>query len=150
MIQDRNIIGGVMATVTTIYIETVHSFIPYLILALVLICADCRFGVRAARVRGETIRFSRMWRRSINKFVDYLCWLGIAALFGQTFGKVVLGIPLTSFMVLIIVYCIELGSCFNNYFEANRINKEFNVLKLFKKGNIDFIDDKDENREKRN
>lgn len=143
---ERNVVGGVMGTVSAIYVESIQSFTPYLMLAVVLICVDCRFGVQAARARNEAIRFSRMWRRSINKLVDYICWLGIAALFGQTFGKVVGGIPITAFGVLIIIYGIELGSCFNNYFEARGIKKEFNVLKFFRKGNIDFIEEKDKEK----
>ena len=95
---------------------------PFLLLALVLIVADTRFGVAAARKRGERIRPSRKWRRAVNKLVDYICWVTLAGIMGRTFGEV-LGIPLLSALTLLLVYGIELSSCFNNYFEYRGIKK---------------------------
>lgn len=56
-------------------LEFYNSLIPFLLLAIVLIIVDSRFGVAAARKRGEPIRTSRKWRRAINKLVDYVCWV---------------------------------------------------------------------------
>ena len=107
-----------------------NALIPFILLAIVLIIVDSRFGIAAARKRGETIRPSRKWRRAINKLVDYVCWVTLAGLFGQTFGSI-LGIPILSGLFLLIVYGIEVTSCFNNYFEYKGIKKKVNIFKLF-------------------
>ena len=73
-----------------------------------------------------------MWRRAINKFVDYICWVTLAGMIGNTFG-LSLHIPLLSIIVLCIVYGIELTSIFNNYFEYKGLKKKFNGLKFFAK-----------------
>lgn len=130
--QDRNVIGGATAAFISPFVDFYQNLIPFLLLALVLIVVDSRFGVRASKVRGEKIRPSRMWRRAINKFVDYICWITLAGMIGNTFG-LSLHIPLLSIIVLCIVYGIELTSIFNNYFEYKGIKKKFNGIKFFAK-----------------
>lgn len=131
MMQERNIISAATAAVISPLVEFYGHLLPFLLLALVLIFVDSRFGIRAARVRGEKIRPSRKWRRAINKLVDYICWVTLAGMMGQTFGEV-LGIPILSMLTLTIVYGIEITSCFNNYFEYKGINKKFNLFKFLK------------------
>lgn len=135
MKQERNIINGTTAVVAPL-LEFYNSLIPFLVLAIVLIFVDTRFGVAAAKRRGEPIRTSRKWRRAINKLVDYICWVTLAGLFGKTFGTI-LGIPILSGFLLLIVYGIEISSCFNNYFEAKGINKKINVFKLFNRPEVE-------------
>ena len=69
--QERNIIGGVAASVLSPFIEGWQQMLWFLILAIILILGDLRFGIAAAKKRGERIRPSRAVRRSINKLVDY-------------------------------------------------------------------------------
>lgn len=128
--QDRNVIAGATAAFISPLVDFYRSLIPFLILAILLIVADSRFGIRAAIKRGETIRRSRVWRRAINKLVDYICWITLSGMIGQTFG-IQFHIPLLSIIMLCIVYGIELTSIFNNYFEYKGINKRFNGLKFF-------------------
>lgn len=118
---ERNVIGSATAAVISPFVGFLDALTPYLIFAIILIIADSRFGIEAARKRGETIRTSRKWRRAINKLVDYICWISLAGVFGQTYNEVV-GIPTLSAFVMLIIYCIELTSCFNNYFEYKGIN----------------------------
>ena len=113
-----------------------NNLIPFILLAIVLIIVDSRFGIAAARKRGETIRTSRKWRRAINKLVDYVCWVTLVGLFGQTFGTI-LGIPVLSGLLLLIVYGIEISSCFNNYFECRNIKKKVNIFKLFNRSDVE-------------
>lgn len=133
--QERNIISGAMATFISPFVEFYQALSPFLILALVLIVADTRFGVEASIKRGETFRPSRMMRRAINKLVDYICWITLAGVVGNAFGTI-LGIPILSALILLVIYGIELTSCFNNYFEFKGINKRINIWKLFGKKEI--------------
>lgn len=134
--QERNIINSTTAAMVAPLLDFYNRLIPFILLAIVLIIVDSRFGVAAARKRGETIRPSRKWRRATNKLVDYICWVTLAGMFGQTFGDV-LGIPLLSVLILLLVYGIEITSCFNNYFEYKGINKKVNIFKLFNRPEIE-------------
>lgn len=149
--QERNIINGTTTALVSPFLDFYENLIPFLLLAIVLIFVDSRFGVAAAKKRGEQIRPSRKWRRSINKLVDYICWVTLAGLFGQAFGTV-LGIPILSVLFLLIVYGIEVSSCFNNYFEEKGIKKKVNIFKLFNRPDvencIDDIPDKEKEDEK--
>lgn len=117
-------------------IDFYTALLPYLILAIVLIIFDLRWGLAAARERKETIRVSRAWRRTINKIVDYICWVTLAGLFGQAFGKI-LGIPVLAAVMMLVIYGIELNSCFSNYFAARGMKWRVNIFKFFgKKGDI--------------
>lgn len=130
--QDRNVIGASTAAVISPLVDFYANLAPFLMLAIVLIIVDSRFGIKAAEKRGETIRTSRKWRRAINKLVDYICWVTLAGMIGQTFGAQ-FHIPILSAVVLCVVYGIELTSIVNNYFEYKGINKRFNGLKFFAK-----------------
>lgn len=130
--QEKNVLAGATATVISPLVDFYGKLLPFLLLAIVLITIDSRFGIQASRKRGETIRTSRAIRRAINKFVDYICWITLAGMLGQTFG-VVFNIPLLSMIVLLIVYTIELSSIFNNYFFYKGIKLKFDGLKFISK-----------------
>lgn len=134
--QERNIINGATTAMVAPLLDFYNNLIPFIFLAIVLIIVDSRFGIAAARKRGETIRTSRKWRRAINKLVDYVCWVILVGLFGQTFGTI-LGIPVLSGLLLLIVYGIEISSCFNNYFEYKNIKKKVNIFKLFNRSDVE-------------
>lgn len=130
--QERNIINGFTAVVLGPLADFYSALTPYLVLAIILIVFDLRWGLAKARKNGEVVRTSRAWRRTINKLVDYICWVTLAGMFGKAFGEV-LGIPLLAVIMMIVIYGIELNSCYNNYFEARGIKKTVNVFKFFKK-----------------
>ncbi len=77
-----------------------------------------------------------MWRRTINKMIDYLCWVTVAEVLSRTFAHT-LGAPVVSMAVLFIVYAIELSSCINNYFEYKGVRKRFNFWRLIKRPEIE-------------
>ena len=130
--QERNVLAGATATVISPLVDFYGKLLPFLLLAILLIAIDSRFGIKASKKRGEAIRASRAVRRAINKLVDYMCWVTLAGMIGQTFGTA-FHIPLLSIIVLCIVYSIELTSIFNNYFFYKGIKKKFNGWKFFSK-----------------
>lgn len=136
ILPERNIINGATVAMVVPLLEFYNKLTPFLLLAIVLIVVDSRFGIAAARKRGETIRTSRKWRRAINKLVDYVCWITLAGLFGQAYGEI-LGIPILSALFLLIVYGVEISSCFNNYFEYKGIKKQINIFKLFNRPEVE-------------
>lgn len=153
--QERNIINGIATVTVAPFLEFYDKLIPYLLIAVVLIATDSRFGIAAARARGETVRTSRKWRRAVNKLVDYICWVTLAGLFGNTFGTI-FHIPILAAIMLLFVYGIELSSIINNYLEYRGIHKHIDttrlLLKLFKREDMAevIIDDETDGTDKDN
>lgn len=139
---ERNIIGGFTAAVLSPFIEGWQRIIWFLLLAIILILGDLRFGIAAAQKRGEKIRPSRAVRRSLNKLVDYICWLSIATVVGVNFGSV-FGLPLLSVIIMAVVCIIEMSSIVDNYLEYKGIKQKVNVIKLiariFKKPELEEV-----------
>ncbi len=117
---------------------------PWLLMGFALVVVDLRFGILAARRRGEEIRPSRAVRRTVNKAVDYLSWVTLAELASRTFG-LALGVPVVSIGTLFLIYGIEFNSCMNNYFEYKGISGRFDVWKLI--GRKDIRDAVEDNKE---
>lgn len=140
--HERNIIGGFTAAVLSPFVEGWQQMLWFLVLAIVLILGDLRFGIAAAKKRGEKIRPSRAVRRSLNKLVDYICWLSIATVVGVNFGSV-FGLPLLSVIIMAVVCIIEMSSIIDNYLEYKGIKKKVNVIKLiariFKKPELEEV-----------
>lgn len=143
--QERNILSGATSAFLVPLVDGWHNLIIWLLFAIVLIGFDLRVGIKAARKRGETIRWSRAIRRTLNKLVDYICYLSIAWFLGHTFGTS-FDVPLLAIVVLAVVYGIELASIVSNFLEYKGLKKKVNVWKLlgviFKKYNLsDFLED---------
>ena len=142
----NNLFSSAMATLGATIASFYAHLAPWLMLGMVLVIVDLRFGVLAAKKRGERIRTSRAMRRTINKMVDYLCWVTLAEVCSRTFG-VTLGVPVVSLAVLFIIYGIELSSCVNNYLEYKGAKKKFNFFKLV--GKEELLEDIEEKSAKR-
>lgn len=140
--NERNVIGGFTAAVLSPFIEGWQQMLWFLILAVILILGDLRFGIAAAKKREEKIRPSRAVRRSLNKLVDYICWLSIATVVGINFGSV-FGLPLLSVIIMAVVCIIEMSSIIDNYLEYKGIKKKVNLIKLiahiFKKPELEDV-----------
>lgn len=145
MLQERNVINGMLVVVLSSFSDFLFPLRWFLILAGVIIIVDLRFGVKAAQARGEQIRFSRAGRRTINKMVDYLCWVMLAGSLGKAIGEP-FGLPLLPALVLLIVFGFEINSCFNNYFESRGKKMKINIFEYFKR-KTDIIDVKEEDDE---
>ena len=140
MNETNNLFSAAMAALGMVLADFYGHLAPWLLLGMVLVFVDLRFGVLAARVRCEEIRPSRAWRRTLNKMVDYLCWVTLAEVCSRTFG-ITLGTPLVSMAMLFIIYGIELNSCVNNYLEYKGIKKKWNFFRLVGKDNL--LEDKE-------
>ena len=129
---DRTTIQSIVASVIAGCSEFIGPLKWVFLAALVLIAVDLRFGVAAARQRGEIIRFSRAVRRTLNKMTDYVCWILLAGALGQAFGDP-FGIPLLPLLILLVIFGCEINSCYSNYFEAHGKRMKVNIFKLFAK-----------------
>lgn len=146
--DQRTTVTSVGAMVFSPILEFYHSILIFLLLAILLIIADTRFGIEAARKRGELIRPSRAIRRAINKIIDYICWASVAGVFSSAYGHI-LGIPLLTAFVMLGVYSVEIISIINNYFEARGYKFRVSMKKVFgamwgKVSDKDILEDKDD------
>ena len=111
----------------------------FLITAVVLVLADLRFGVQAAKFRKEVVRRSRAWRRTLSKLFDYLTWVILAYVIGQAFGKP-FDIEIIPFIVLLVVCAAEIESIFVNYFASTGKKVKVTLFKGILNKNKDLID----------
>ncbi len=139
MNETNNLFSAVMAALGMVLADFYGHLAPWLLLGMGLVLVDLRFGLLAAKARREEIRPSRAWRRTLNKMVDYLCWVTLAEMCSRTFG-ITIGAPVVSIAMLFIIYGIELNSCVNNYLEYKGIKKKWNFFKLV--GKEDLFEDK--------
>lgn len=146
MLTENTATHTVLGTIGMTIIMFYQPLIPWMLLALALVLVDLRFGILASKRRGEQIRSSRAVRRTLNKVCDYFCWVTVAGLVGESFGKV-LDVPVVSMGLLVLVYGIEISSAINNYFEYKGVDKKFNWWRLIHKTEVgkaveDTIEDK--------
>lgn len=135
MNETNNLFSATMAALGMALSGFYGHLAPWLMLGMILVMVDLRFGLLAAKARKEDIRPSRAWRRTFNKMVDYLCWVTLAEVCSRTFG-ITIGAPVVSMAMLFIIYGIELNSCVNNYLEYKGIKKKWNFFKLVGKENL--------------
>ncbi|MBD9177592.1 MAG: hypothetical protein EGP82_00165 [Odoribacter splanchnicus] len=141
---ERNVIGAMMANFMSGLMDFIEPLKWFMLLGLLLILADLRFGIAAAKKRGERIRFSRAGRRTINKMIDYLCWILAAGGIGKAFG-IPFNIPVLPAITLLVVCGLEINSMFTNYFEARGKKVKVNIFKYFaKKTDIIEVEEKEE------
>lgn len=136
--SERNTISAMATVFMSGFMDFIEPLKWFLLLGLILIFADLRFGIAAAKKRGEKIRISRAGRRTINKIVDYLCWILVAGAMGKAFG-IPFNIPILPAITLLVVCGLEINSVFMNYFEARGKKVKVNIFKYFAK-KTDIID----------
>lgn len=145
--EEKSTINAIMATSFSFLMEFMEPLKWFFLLGLILVLADLRFGIEAARFRKEDVRFSRAIRRTVNKIVDYLCWIFLAGAIGKAFS-VPFNIAMLPAVVMFVVYGIEINSCFSNFFEARGKNVKVNIFRFMsKKADIIEVEEKEDEKE---
>nr|DAL15333.1 MAG TPA_asm: holin [Caudoviricetes sp.] len=112
--------------------------------AFILIMADLRFGIPAAKARGEEVKKSRAVRRTFDKITNYCIWIILAYTFGQAFGQP-FGVELLPLIMLLVIYGVEVESIYVNYFAAKGRKIKVNFFKFFgKKADIIEVEEKED------
>lgn len=102
--------GSVSVLAVTFLHDTFTLMFPFLFVALILIIADLFFGIAAAHKRGEIVRLSRAIRRTVNKVVEYACWIVLAASLAVAFQ-----FPSLNWIFLALVVGNEMISIISNW-----------------------------------
>lgn len=113
-----------------------------ILLAIILILSDLWFGISASRVQGIAIRKSRAGRRTLNKLVDYICYILLGAVIGKAIGEPYGVDPIVvSITVMILCYCFEIDSIYGHICEIHGIKKRYSIWRiLFKLLTLKFKD----------
>jgi hypothetical protein len=119
----QSIIG---ATALCYLQQAAQEAFVWLIPSVAVIIADFKFGIDAARFRGEIVRFSTAIRRTGNKILAYACWIFVAV--GINFAYHIPWIPA---ILMALVIGNELVSCANNYLEPHKKRISFKGLFRF-------------------
>lgn len=102
-----------------------------IVLAIILILSDLWFGVSASRIQGIEIRKSRAGRRTLNKLVDYICYILLGAVIGKAIGEPYGVDPIeVSITLMILCYCFEVDSIYGHICEIHGIKKKYSIWKI--------------------
>lgn len=99
-----------------------------ILLAFVLILSDFWFGISVSRMQGIKVRKSRAGRRTLNKVIDYLCYVLLGAVIGKAIGDPYGLNPITvSITIMILCYCFEIDSIYNHICELHGVKKRYSI-----------------------
>ena len=123
--------GGAATVAIAFLQQSATRMIPYALPAIALIILDLVYGVKAARVRGERIRFSTGLKKTVTKTFSYICWIILASTMAISFEHVWL-----EWAVLGLVFVNELASIIGNYLETKGVKLSLVAFYrwIFKKG----------------
>lgn len=113
-----------------------------IVLAIILILSDLWFGLSASRLQKIEIRKSRAGRRTLNKIVDYICYVLLGAVLGKAIGEPYGMNPIVvSITAMVICYCFEVDSIYGHICEIHGIKKRYSIWGiLFKLLTLKFKD----------
>lgn len=99
-----------------------------ILLAFVLILSDLWFGISVSRMQGIEVRKSRAGRKTLNKVIDYLCYVLLGAVIGKAIGDPYGLNPITvSITIMILCYCFEIDSIYNHICELHGVKKRYSI-----------------------
>ena len=99
-----------------------------ILLAFVLILSDFWFGISVSRMQGIEVKKSRAGRRTLNKVIDYLCYVLLGAIIGKAIGDPYGLNPITvSITIMILCYCFEIDSIYNHICELHGVKKRYSI-----------------------
>lgn len=99
-----------------------------ILLAFILILSDFWFGISVSRMQGIKVRKSRAGRRTLNKVIDYLCYVLLGAVIGKAIGDPYGLNPITvSITIMILCYCFEIDSIYNHICELHGVKKRYSI-----------------------
>ena len=68
----------------------------------------------------------------MNKFIDYTCWITLAVVFDKVITEP-LSIPYFKLACLLLVFGLEIESCFTNFLEARGLKLKISILPFIKR-----------------
>lgn len=111
--------------------QVLHDLRWMIVLAIVLILSDLWFGCSASKVQKIEIRKSRAGRRTLNKVVDYICYVLLGSVLGKAIGEPYGVDPIiVSITAMILCYGFEIDSIYGHICTIHGIQKKYSIWKI--------------------
>lgn len=102
-----------------------------IILGVLLVISDFWFGISESRVKKKRIRRSSAWRRTLNKIVDYFCYITLGSILGMALGEYYgFNSILISVSIILLCYAFEIDSIYGHICAIHGIKKHYSIWKL--------------------
>lgn len=102
-----------------------------IVLGIVLIISDFWFGISESKKRKKKIRRSSAFRRTLNKTIDYFCYVTLGSLLGKALGEYFgFDTIAISVSVIILCYAFEIDSIYGHICAIHGIKKHYSIWKL--------------------
>ena len=122
---------GFTVAFATECIQLLYDLRWMILLAFILIIADFWFGLSASRLQKIEIRKSRAGRRTLNKIVDYICYVLLGAVLGKAIGEPYGMNPIAvSITVLVVCYGFEVDSIYGHICTLHGVEKRYSIWKI--------------------
>ena len=123
----RILMTGIMAEVY----DTLYANRWLFITALIIVLVDLWFGISESKAKGERVRWSKAGRRTINKSIDYICYIAIGIILGKALGEP-LGLEPEHVSVVVMLFCcgFEVDSIWSHICYLHGIKKPLSVWKI--------------------
>lgn len=128
----ETITKGLTVTILSECTNILYDLRWMVLLAIVLILADFWFGVSASKMKHIEVRKSRAGRRTINKLIDYICYVLIGVTIGKAIGEPYGFNPhIVAVSIMVLCYCFEIDSIYGHICTLHGIKKNFSIWKIF-------------------
>lgn len=102
-----------------------------IVLGVVLVISDFWFGTSESKRKKKKIRRSTAFRRTMNKMMDYFCYITLGSLIGKVLGEYYSFDPtMISVSIIILCYAFEIDSIYGHICALHGIKKHYSIWKL--------------------
>lgn len=113
------------------FMNLIYDLRWMILLALVLVIGDFWFGISESKYIGIKIRKSRAYRRTINKFIDYILYILIGALLGKAMGSPFGIDPIViATITMILCYGFEIDSIYGHICVLHGIKNRISIWRI--------------------
>lgn len=124
---------GIITSFLHEYLQILIDLRWMIILGVVLVISDFWFGISESRVKKKKIRRSSACRRTINKSIDYFCYITLGSILGKVLQEYYgLDAIVISVSVMILCYAFEIDSIYGHICAIHGIKKHYSIWKLIK------------------
>ncbi|MCM1438812.1 MAG: phage holin family protein [Roseburia sp.] len=118
---------GILSEMTDMVYQTRWLFL----LALFLVIIDFWFGINVSKAQNIPIRWSRAGRRTLNKSIDYLCYITLGIVLGKAFGEP-FGMEPHTLAIIVMLFCcgFEIDSIWSHICILHGIKKPVSVWRV--------------------
>lgn len=123
--------NNVITSFITEYGQVLFDLRWMVVLGIVLVISDFWFGISESRKKKKKIRRSSAFRRTLNKVMDYFCYVTLGSLIGKALGEYYGFDPIAiSVSVMILCYAFEIDSIYGHICTIHGIKKHYSIWKL--------------------